>query len=304
VRQVLFVIPGLSLKVHSFSLMLLLACFAALHMAARRARHERLDPSIIYDLSVWLFAGGLLGARALFVVQHPELVRQWSDVVKFWQGGIVFYGCILGGLTGSLLYWVRRPFPFRATADAVAPALALGIALGRVGCFFNGCCYGSVSNRPWAVRFPARTLPWVRHVEAGLIPPSSLRSLPVHPKQLYAALAGAALLGLLLAYYPRRRRDGEVMVLLMVTYPITRFVIEFFRGDSGGLFAGLTVSQYISIALMAGGLVAWHRLSRQPHGRFADRPPEADSASVSPPAHRRAVVGSLGTRSSTGSSRA
>jgi phosphatidylglycerol:prolipoprotein diacylglycerol transferase len=275
-QKVLFIIPGLDLKVPSFSLMLLLACFAALRLASRRARRERLDPEAIDAMAVWLFAGGILGARALFVVQNPGAIHRWTDVFTVWRGGIVFYGCILGGLAGTLLYRARHPFPFRATADAVAPALALGIAVGRIGCFLNGCCYGDRCDRPWAVSFPAGTLPWVRHVQAGLIPPGSPCSLPVHPKQLYAALAGLALLGLLSAYYPRRRRDGEVMALLMITYPVTRFFTEFFRGDAGGLYAGLTISQYISIGLLACGLVAWHRLSRLPVGRHADAARGAD----------------------------
>jgi phosphatidylglycerol:prolipoprotein diacylglycerol transferase len=277
-RQVLFIVPGLGLKVPSFSLMLLLACLTALALAARRARRAGLDPAIISDLAVWLFTGGFLGARVLFLVQHPESVQHWSDVVKVWQGGIVFYGCIAGGLIGSLLYWVRNPFPFRATADAVAPALALGIAVGRLGCFLNGCCYGSICNRPWAVRFPAGTLPWVRHVQAGLIPPALPHSLPVHPKQLYLALAGLALLALLSAYSHRKRRDGEVMVLLMIAYPLTRFVIEFFRGDAGGLVAGWTISQYISAAVLACGLAAWLRLPQRPVELHADPARRADPA--------------------------
>jgi phosphatidylglycerol:prolipoprotein diacylglycerol transferase len=276
--------------------MLLLACFAALRLASRRARRERLEPEAIDEMAVWLFAGGILGARALFVVRtrcDPSLDRLLHGLA----GGIVFYGCILGGLAGTLLYRARRPFPFRATADAVAPALALGIALGRIGCFLNGCCYGERCDLPWAVRFPAGTLPWVRHVQAGLIPPGSPWSLPVHPKQLYAALAGLALLGLLSAYYPRRRRDGEVMALLMITYPVTRFVTEFFRGDAGGLYAGLTISQYISIGLLACGLVAWHRLSRLPVGRHADAARGADTPAGRP---RRPARATTATRAGEG----
>jgi phosphatidylglycerol---prolipoprotein diacylglyceryl transferase len=134
------------------------------------------------------------------------------------------------------------------------------------------------------VRFPAGSFPWVRHVQAGLIPPWSPRSLPVHPKQLYMALAGLALLGLLSAYYPRRRRDGEVMALLMIAYPLTRFLIEFYRGDAGGLYAGLTISQYISMGLLAGGLIAWHGLSRLPVGRLAGTARDADPTGVAAPA--------------------
>jgi phosphatidylglycerol---prolipoprotein diacylglyceryl transferase len=268
--KVLFVVPGLGIRVHSFSLLLLLACFGALLLTARRARREGIDPENVHDLAGWLLMGGFIGARAVFLIQNPGSVQHWTDVFKIWQGGIIFYGCIIGGLIGSVAYWIRRPFPFRAMADAVAPALALGIGLGRIGCFLNGCCFGAVSHLPWAVRFPAQTLPWLRHVEAGWIPPTALHSLPVHPKQLYAAIAGFALLALLGAYYPRRRRDGEVMALLMITYPITRFLVEFYRGDASGWHAGLTISQYISLALVAAGIVTWIYLSRLPLGRYAD----------------------------------
>jgi phosphatidylglycerol:prolipoprotein diacylglycerol transferase len=258
--RVLFEVPGLGWRLHSFGPMLLIACGAALWLATRRARREGLDPESISDLAIWLFAGGFIGARILFIVQNPGAVTSWIDALKVWQGGIIFYGCILGGLTGSLIYWARRRFPFLATADAVAPALAVGAAIGRIGCFLNGCCYGETCNLPWAVTFPSESYAWIRHVEAGWIAPWATRSLPVHPKQLYLALGGLALFALLTVYYPRRRRDGEVMALLMIAYPITRFATEFFRGDAEGWYGGLTISQYISLALIAGGLLAWRIL--------------------------------------------
>jgi phosphatidylglycerol---prolipoprotein diacylglyceryl transferase len=269
-RRVLFEIPELGVRVHSFGLALLVACLGAFYLTVRRARRERLDPDIVHGLAPWLFLGGLIGARIMFFVMNPWELHSVTEIFKFWKGGIIFYGCIVGGLVGSLIYCVRRPFPFRAMADAVAPALAFAIVVGRVGCCLNGCCHGSACDLPWAVSFPAGSLPWTEHVEAGLIPPTALHSLPVHPKQLYAALSGVVLFGLLTAYYPRRRRDGEVMVLLMITYPITRFLVEFYRGDSGGYFAGLSISQHISMALMAGGLAIWYLLSRLPEGRYAD----------------------------------
>lgn len=270
-RRVLLEFPGTDYRIHSFGFMLLLACVGAFVLAVRRARKEGLDPEIIHGLVPWLFLGGLIGARGLYLIVHPETLHGIGDLLRIWQGGIIFYGCIAGGLLGSLIYWARTRFPFLATADAVAPSLALGIALGRVGCFLNGCCFGATCDLPWAVRFPAGSLPWIQHMHSGLIPPEAVYSLPVHPKQLYAALYGVALLGLLLAYYPRRRRDGEVMVLLMIAYPVTRFFLEFHRGDVGGLYGGLAISQYISIALFAGGLLAWWWLSRRPASRYVDQ---------------------------------
>lgn len=269
-QRILFTIPALGFPIHGFSLMLLLACFGGFGLTAWRARREGLDPESVFGLATWLIGGGFLGARAMYLAQHPETVQHPWDVLKVWQGGIVFYGCIAGGLTGSIVYWARHPFPFRAMADAVAPALALGIALGRLGCFLNGCCFGAVSHLPLTVEFPAGSPAWLRHVEHAWISPATTRSLGVHPTQLYAALDGLLLLALLSVYYPRRRRDGEVMALLMVTYPVTRFLNESLRGDEGAVFAGLTMAQNISVVLLLCGLVAWSYLARLPGVRHAD----------------------------------
>ena len=128
-----------------------------------RAKREKLDPGSVYGLAWWLFLGGAIGARILFVIEYPQTVHSAVDLIVGWQGGNVFYGCIMGGLAGSLIYWWRHPFPFWPMADAVAPALAVGVTLGRIGCFLGGCCYGAVCELPWAVRFPrARTSGWHR----------------------------------------------------------------------------------------------------------------------------------------------
>lgn len=276
--KVLFEIPSLGVRLHSFSVALGFACLGALLLAAWRARRERIDPESVFELAVWLMSGGFIGARALYIAAHPEAIRSLADVVKVWQGGIVFYGCIIGGLIGSVAYWVRRPFPFRAMADAVAPSLALGCAVGRVGCFLNGCCFGAVSDLPWAITFPAGSLPWARHVTSGLVPVDAPHSLAVHPAQLYAVLDGLLLLALLSWFFPRRRRDGEVMALLMVTYPVTRFLIESVRNDEPALAAGLTLSQWISVAVFAAGCLFWAYLLRRPRVRYADSVSETGTA--------------------------
>ena len=120
--------------------------------------------------------------------------------------------------------------------------------------------------------FPKHSPPWESQHAAGLIGAGAMWSLRLHPTQLYSTIDGLILLLLLSAYYPLRRRDGEVMGLLMITYPITRFLIEHLRNDEGVFFAGLTISQNISLALLAGGLLFWFRLWRSPPVRFADEP--------------------------------
>ncbi len=344
-RQVLFEIPGTGIQVFGFGFMLFLAFLAAMNLAAWRARRSRIDPEIIYDLAFWLILGGLVGARAFYVLQHGESIQSFWDIFKVWKGGIVLYGSGLGAAAGFFLYWLWRRFPIRPVLDAIAPAVALGIALGRVGCFLNGCCYGDVCEHSWAVQFPAGTLPWAQHTslleeyveldreleaidpnlapaellerrealaeQIGLTadprnsasidmeqyirsgeyadylrqrfdrlrsglpapdpPPGSPRSLPVHPTQLYSTFDGLLLAVLLLAYYPIRRRDGEVMGLLILAYPITRFLIERLRNDEGAFYAGLTISQNISILLFVVALAYWVYLLWLPPGRLEDQ---------------------------------
>jgi phosphatidylglycerol:prolipoprotein diacylglycerol transferase len=269
-RQVLVTIPILGgIKVFGYGTMLFLAFLGSMNLAAWRARREKLDPELIYDLALWVFVGGLVGARLFYVIQYwGDRIRSFADIFKIWEGGIVLYGSIMGGTAAFFLYRALRPFPLRPLLDVVAPSLALGIALGRLGCFLNGCCYGDLCEEiPWAVSFPRYSPPWSDQFARGLIDRNTPWSLPVHPTQLYSAIDGMVLLLLLSAYFPIRRRDGEVMALLMVTYPITRFLIEYLRSDEGVFVLGLTISQTISIFVFLAGLLFWFGLSRSPARR-------------------------------------
>ena len=273
-RPILFTVPGLGYQVHAFSLLLVLGAASGVFLTAWRAKRVGIHPDVVYELAVWVLGGGFVGARIYYLIQHPDAVHSVFDIFKVWQGGIVFYGCIMGGLVGTWIYHARHPFPFWPMADAVAPALAIGVLLGRLGCFLNGCCFGAVCDPhsiPWAVTFPALSLPWLRHVDAGWLSPAATHSLPIHPKQLYGALAGLILLVATTLFYRHRRRDGEVMALVMVGYPITRFLMEFARGDATGWHLGLTISQYISLGLCVAGLVVWRALPTHPGGLHADR---------------------------------
>jgi phosphatidylglycerol:prolipoprotein diacylglycerol transferase len=258
----LFEIPGLDFKVHSYGVMIFVACFAALGISVWRSRRDNINPNVNYGIATWLFLGGVIGARAFYVITHPEMIHGVADIFRSWKGGNVFYGCILGGLTGSLIFWFRHPFPFWSMVDVAAPAVAIGAAVGRLGCFLNGCCDGIICSWPWGVRFPAGSHAWTRQANAGLITPDATWSLPVHPTQLYAALASLVVLGCLLAYFPRRRRPGQVMALLMILYSITRWPIEWLRGDEPALLAGMTSAQWISAFVLAGGVAIWLRFQR------------------------------------------
>jgi phosphatidylglycerol:prolipoprotein diacylglycerol transferase len=264
-QQILFEVPGTGVKIFGYGLMLFFAFLGSMNLAAWRARREKLDPEVVYDLALYVFLGGLIGARAFYVAQYWGVrIHSFWGIFEIWKGGIVLYGSIIGGTLAFLLYRAIRPFPLRPMLDVIAPALALGIAIGRLGCFLNGCCYGDTCDLPWAVAFPRDSPPWEAEVNRGLIPPTAEHSLRLHPTQLYSTIDGLILLTLLTAYFPIRRRDGQVMGLLMLTYPVTRFLIEHLRNDEGVFFAGMTISQLISVGLLGFGLVYWAALSRLP----------------------------------------
>jgi phosphatidylglycerol---prolipoprotein diacylglyceryl transferase len=272
VKQVLFTIPVLGFKVFGYGTMLVLAFVFSTWLAWWRARRERLDPEVIVDIAFWLFLLGMIGARLFYCIEYwgVEIKSVW-DALQYWKGGVVYYGGIVGGTVAFFAYRHFKPFPLRPFLDAVAPSIAVGTLFGRLGCFLNGCCYGDICQYPWAISFPKYSPPWGQQVSLGLIPQDALRSLPVHPTQLYSAFDALVILLLLTAFYPLRRRDGEVMGLLMLTYPVTRFLIEYLRNDEPAFFAGFTISQNISIALLLAGFAYWAWLSRLPKDRYSDR---------------------------------
>jgi phosphatidylglycerol:prolipoprotein diacylglycerol transferase len=273
-KQVLFTIPIFGgVPVFGYGSMLVVAFLTSTWLAWWRARRERLDPEVIWDIAFWIFFLGMVGARLFYCIEYwgTRITSIW-DAFQYWKGGIVYYGGIIGGTAAFFVYRYFRPFPLRPYLDALAPSIAIGTLFGRIGCFLNGCCFGDPCGLRWGVSFPRESPAWVQQVRSGLITEQAVSSLPVHPTQLYSALDALVIFLLLSAFYPLRRRDGEVMGVLMLAYPVTRFLVEFLRNDEAAIFAGLTVSQNISVLLFAAGLAYWGWLSRLPRERSCDQP--------------------------------
>jgi phosphatidylglycerol:prolipoprotein diacylglycerol transferase len=165
---------------------------------------------------------------------HPP--RDCFAALKFWQGGLTYYGGFLLAVPLGLLYARRKNLGVWRVADLAAPVIMLGLVLGRIGCFLNGCCYGAPTDAPIGVQLPGH---------AG----------PVHPTQLYEAVGALALfLALRYAIAPRKRRDGDVFAALLVLYGVMRFAIELLRADQRGSLGPLSTSQALSIPLIAAGV--------------------------------------------------
>lgn len=233
------------IRIHWYGIMVAVGVLAGLWTSLARARRTGLPTQPLVDMAPWVVIGGLIGARALFVVMFwREFFAEapvW-EVFMIYHGGLVFYGGVLGGVLAGLIYAHVKRLPVWRTADVIAPGVLLGYAFGRIGCFLNGCCYGRACELPWAVRFPAE------HETGGL---------PVHPTQLYEAVW--ALVGFLVLdqFYGRRRVDGWVTGLTLVIYAVCRSVVELFRGDypAAKYVCGLTPGQLGSIPVLVFGLL-------------------------------------------------
>lgn len=270
--RVLFRVPGLGVSFYGFGVLLALGVVAGVLLARARFRREGLDRERVYDLAIVTILAGLIGARLFYVAEYwGETVNSWADALRLWEGGIVLYGGAFGALVGILLYRAFVRFPMLATLDAMAPSLMLGLAVGRVGCWLNGCCYGQVCTIPGlGASFPPDSPPWRAEVLQRAIPRDAVGTLPLYPTQLFSALDAGMILLLLSAYYPLRRRDGEVFGLLLFTYPPTRFLIEMLRDDEATLFSGFTVAQVVSLIVFGLGLSFWSHLGRNAATRHAD----------------------------------
>ncbi len=217
--------------------------------------------------------GGVAGARVLHVAL--ESARYNFKLFAIWEGGIVFYGGFIGALLVGIVFLWRRRVPMLSTTDVIAPSVALGAAFGRLGCFLKGCCFGAITDRPWGVCFPrivetvvrdGRPDPVVTGSPAFLhhqqayplqVGPAATHSLPVHPTQLYESVVMVALFLLLSWYWSKRPRPGRVLASLGAGYGLWRFGLEFLRGDWHPHAAGLTLSQIISLGVVAASALLW-----------------------------------------------
>ena len=209
------------------------------------AKRENWDPAIGSELGIWVIVGGILGARIAFIVANlPTYLADPLEMIRIWHGGQIYYGGFV--LATFCVYVLARikQIPFFSLADFTVTALPLGHAIGRVGCFMNGCCFGKPSEVAWACY---------------------MADADRHPAQLYEAGFNLALFVVLLATYLRRKKDGSILALYMILYPIGRFFIEFLRGDTRQTVGPITTAQALSIALFLIGCVLWFALPQRLH---------------------------------------
>jgi phosphatidylglycerol:prolipoprotein diacylglycerol transferase len=240
--------------IHTYGILLALALLAALFVAARLAKRDGLQPERIYDLGLWILIAGLLGSKLLLLIVDEDYranpMRFFS--LDFLRSGGVYYGGFLGGLAAAWFLIKRYKLDFWKVADALAPGVALGQAVGRQGCFAAGCCWGKETHLPWGIHFTE-----AGHANTGVpIADQFGEPLYLHPTQLYESFAMLAFFGLLYWLHGRKKFNGQILITYMILYPLTRFTIEFFRGDPRGDFLGITAATGLSTSQIISLLVA------------------------------------------------
>jgi phosphatidylglycerol:prolipoprotein diacylglycerol transferase len=253
--------------IRGYGVMLLVAAAAGTWLSVIRGRRMGFDADTILALGTEVFLWGLVGARLFYVLEYHEqffgagtsLGESLTRIVNIAGGGLVVFGSLPTAALAAWRFATRRKLPLARIADCVVPGMLLGLAIGRVGCFLNGCCFGGPCELPWAVRFPEGTAP------AAAYPAAAGGSLPLHPAQLYAALDAAILAAVAVAYTPLARRDGEVFALVLTLHPISRILLEIVRVDeSPALGTPLSISQLVSLVILALAAALWWWIGRQP----------------------------------------
>ncbi|MGA7411026.1 MAG: prolipoprotein diacylglyceryl transferase [Bryobacteraceae bacterium] len=240
-----------SFFIPTYGVLVALGFLAGLFVTLRLARRVHLPAEKISNLAIYCALGGIAGAKLFmflfdwnFYVHNPQEIFTLSTL----QAAGVFHGGLLLALLVALLYIRGQQLPLLLTLDTFAPGIALGHAIGRLGCFAAGCCWGKECHLPWAVYF--------RSQEAAQVP----LGVPLHPAQLYESATNLLIFGLLYRLTGRTHRDGQIFGLYLILYGLARFIIEFFRVHEQSLVFDLSLTQWISLALVAlGALILWAR---------------------------------------------
>jgi phosphatidylglycerol:prolipoprotein diacylglycerol transferase len=214
-----------------------------LNLNRKRANMDENQASALLFLAI---ISGVVGSRVFYVIQYWSQFRDnFSEVFRIDHGGLVFYGGFFLAIAAMIIYCRAKKLDLVRVLDVFSPALAIGHAMGRIGCFLNGCCYGSTTGSWFGVHYPEGSAPALKYSGAAL-----------HPVQLYES-CGNILLALFLLYLLRHAKRGVTLASYIVLYGVMRFVDEFFRGDHSYdqlWIGGLTPAQTIGLLLIPVGI--------------------------------------------------
>ena len=249
-----------SFAIHSYGLLLAVAFLVSIQIFLARGKARGIPEEKLSTLSLWLLVLAIIGGRALFVFTHwDEYAGDPIGIFRLWEGGLMLYGGYFLAISGGIVYVRRAGLPVWRIADAAAPSMAIGVGIGRLGCFFNGCCFGLPTHLPWGIHFPPQSY------SNAVFPGAAL-----HPSQLYMAGAGFALFATTLALDRKPHFDGRLFWIYVALDATLRFVIDFTRYYDETSFIGrvgslsFNVNQVLSGILFLAAMIMLRILSRRP----------------------------------------
>ena len=259
-------------KQPTYGLVLALALLLIYWRTWKTAPMFNLERENVANAFFWILLGGIIGGRLLYVIIEWKYFFEHPVEIIFSRTNLVFYGGFIGSLITGWFYTRKTKLNFFELADFFAPYLALGHAIGRVGCMLYGCCYGKMCHVPWGVRFPkwiedgevAGSPAYLDHLYQHLISRDDLWSLHIHPVQLYESLSLLLFFGLLMYIRKKTFFIGQTFLIYIFGYSIIRFTMEFFRGDFRGSWWGIvSTSQGISIIMFIAASILFFKLKSQ-----------------------------------------
>lgn len=245
-----------------YGLMMVVAFLVAGWVMQQELKRRRLGTDYAADIVLWAVVGGIAGGKLWYAALYQDPSSLFS------RGGLVWYGGFLGGVAAVALNSYRRRVPLRFTAELAAPALAVGYAIGRVGCFLVQDDYGLPASVPWALKFPEgwppSTAENLRRAGADLpldLPPGEV--LAVHPTQLYETAAMLAVFWLLWRWRRHHHATGWLFGVYLLFAGSERFLVEFLRAKDDRFFGTFTLAQLVSVTLVALGCFLLRQWSRE-----------------------------------------
>ena len=248
---------------HTYGLFLAIAFIAGIWITSRNARKEGVPADSVWNLGLVILCSVLIGAKLLMLIAdfsyYAANPREIFSISTLRSAG-VYYGGLLMALGASAWYMRKRRLPAWKLSDCAAPGIALGQAIGRLGCLAAGCCYGTPTDVPWAIRFTS-----IYAAENMGTP----LNIPLHPTQIYESVGTLLIFGFLMCRLRMRHISGYIILEYLGLYAVLRFVIEFFRGDDrGDVFNGLlSTSQFITIITFAASVFFYFYLRRRGEGK-------------------------------------
>jgi len=250
---VLFTIPIFGgITINTYGVMVALGFVVGIFWVVRESKRLGESPAKALDLIFYILIAAIVGSRILHVAisERSQFLSNPLMIFQVWRGGLVFYGGLIASVAVSVWYVRRHKMPFLITLDIFAPAIAIGHAVGRIGCFFAGCCHGLVmDHRAWfSLVFPANP---------NTFAPTGV---PLYPTQLMEVIGEVTIFSILVLLRHFKRFDGQILATYLMLYAIMRYFNEFFRGDIQRGFLvepWLSTSQFISILVFAIGVAMY-----------------------------------------------